>query len=440
MHDTLRCLGVDGSSGRPLDPIPADRARRWAKKILGLDRPPRYGIASSNLRSAGWGVVFPEGVHANIREALQPLLAKRRRQARSKYKELTYLRGESSADFRNRLRSGHGRVEPRQVPWYLLLVGNPEHLPFSFELDLDVPHAVGRLAFDNVDDLAAYAERVARLDDRPGKRRPRSVMFAPTHPDDLATAICTEHLARPMARRLAERSSCCKTVIGGEATRAELLDLFGLSPDLFFIVGHAVGYAKGHRRQRSRQGAILCADWPGPVQWTKGVPPEMTVAGKDLPQGAGAGMAVLFGCHTAGTPTIDRYDSEDLEAAWELTPQPFVAALAQRLLGREGDCAAVLGHVGRAFEASCFWRGVRQDGPFEDAIDALLDGRRLGEALDGFGQRFADLAVTWAQLKIEPGESRLDPLDLWLAFHDARSWSLLGDPAVRLPIASLHDP
>ena len=71
---------------------------------------------------------------------------------------------------------------------------------------------------------------------------------------------------------------------------------------------------------------------------------------------------------------------------------------------------------------------------------ALLDGRRLGEALDGFGQRFADLAVTWARSRMDPKVTESDPLDLWRAFHDARSWSLLGDPAVRLPAAAANRP
>ena len=429
----MRVLGVDGTTGRPLDALPAAEARSRAEKALGRPRPPRYGVATGDLQSAGWGVVFTEGGDPAMRDALEPLLHKRRRQAGERFRELTYLPGEGPIDFRTRLRAGVGRVDPRQVPWYLLLVGDPESLPHGFELDLDVPHAVGRLAFENPDDLAAYARRVVETEERSGFNTRRATVFAPTHADDAPTATCAEHLARPMAGQLADLGLATIAVIGEDATRARFLELLEGDPSLLITVGHAVRFPADHRLQRRRQGALICADWPGPVRWPLAIPPRHTVAAVDLPRGAlEGGMAVLFGCHTAGTPLRDSFDSLEPEKAWKLTSQPFVAALAQRLLGREGGALAVIGHVGRAFEASCVWHGVGQAGPFEDAITALLDGRRLGEALDGFGQRFAELAVAWTRSRLDPDAVTSDPLALWIALHDARSWSLLGDPAVRL--------
>ena len=435
--DPLRVLGIDGSTGRPLDPVPAVAARRRAARVLRRARPPRYGVASGDLASAGWGIVFADSADPNLRRALEPLLDLRRRQAGDRYRELTWRPGEGAAVFRTRLRAGLGRVDPRQVPWYLLLVGDPADLPYGFELDLDLPHAVGRLAFDHVDDFAAYAQRVVAAEEEPAQAQhggPRAAVFAPVHADDPATAACTEHLGRPLAELLDRRQVLAAARIGAAATRAGLLELIAAAPDLLLVAGHAIVFPADHRWQRERQGAIVCADWPGPVRWPRAIPPAQVVAATDLPRGAlPGGVAVLLGCHTAGTPRRDPFDSDRPENARELTPRPFVAALAQRLLGREGGALAVLGHVGRAFEASFVWRGVRQTGALEDAIRATLDGRRLGEAVDGFGQRFADLAVTWARSRMDREAAEPDPLDLWIAFHDARSWSLLGDPAVRLP-------
>lgn len=439
----LRVLGIDGLTGRPVGPIPAAEARRQAEQALRRPRPPRYGVVTGDLASAGWGVVFSEGEGDALRDALAPLLARRKRQAGDLYRELTYRPGEGATEFRNRLRAGHGRVDPRQLPWYLLLVGDPAELPHGFELDLDLPHAVGRLAFADVEDLAAYAQRVARAEERPPRGRneqPRTTLFAPTHPGDEPTAVCHKHLAEPLARLLSENGRSSRAILGAEATRARLLEAIAGDSDLLFVVAHSVVFPTDHRRQRGRQGAVICADWPGPVRWPKAIPSSHTVTADDLPSGAlGHGVAVLFGCHTAGTPRRDLFDSEDPQKARELTSRPFVAALAERLLGRDGGALAVIGHVGRAFEASCFWRGVRQSAPFEDTVRALLDGRRLGEALDGFGQRYADLAVTWARSRMDPDNAEPDPLGLWVAFHDARSWSLLGDPAVRLSAAAVSE-
>ena len=119
-----------------------------------------------------------------------------------------------------------------------------------------------------------------------------------------------------------------------------------------------------------------------------------------------------------------------------LTRRPFISAIAQRLLGQGGGALAVIGHIGRAFEASFVWRGVSQIGPFEDTLQALLDGRRVGEALDGFGQRYAELVVAWARSRIDSASTTCDSLDLWRAYQDAHGWSLIGDPAVRLPSAT----
>ncbi|HEX9733970.1 MAG TPA: hypothetical protein VGG06_18515 [Thermoanaerobaculia bacterium] len=431
MNVPLRALGIDATTGRPLEPVTEAVARRQMERMLRRARPPRYGVATGDLASAGWGVVFAEGVDAAARDALGPLLHRRRRQAGDRFRELTYRSGEGAAEFRSRLRAGHGRVDPRQVPWYLLLVGDPEDLPHGFELDLDVPHAVGRLTGDDAGDLAAYARRVVEAEDRPPRRAPRAAVFAPTHPDDPPTAACARHLARPLARLAGPDAS---VLVGRRATRAALLEMIAGGPDLLVAAGHSAAFPSNHGCQRERQGALICADWPGPVRRQGAIPAAHTVAAEDLPFGAlAAGVAILFGCHTAGTPRHDVYAGHRRKDARVLTARAFVAALPRRLLGREGGALAVIGHVGRAFEASFFWRGARQTGPFEDAVRALLDGRRLGEALDGFGQRFADVAVTWARSRMDPQATRPDPLDLWVAFHDARSWSLLGDPAVRLP-------
>ena len=437
VSDSLRILGIDGSTGRPLESLPVAEVQRWAEEARRKPRPPRYGVATGDLGSAGWGAVFAEGIGGAVHEALEPLLARRRRQAGDRFKILTYRADEATTDFRNRLLAGIGRVDPRQAPWYLLLVGDPAELPHGFELDLGVPYAVGRLAFENVEDYAAYAQRVVAAEDRSLRRaETHSTVFAPVHPDDPPTAACAEHLAGPLAELL-RRQTSCTSIIGGQATRAALLEQIQAGPDLLVAAGHSTVFGPEVSCQRQRQGAVICADWPGPVQWEKGIPPEHAVAAEDLPPGAlQDGIALLFGCHTAGTPYRDVFDGVLHEEARDLTAKPFVAALAQRLLGRDGGALAVVGHVGRAFEASFVWRGVRQIGAFEDTLQALIDGRRLGEALDGFGQRFADLAIIWSRSRMAPEATDKDPLSLWRAFHDARSWSLIGDPAVRLPAAT----
>ena len=433
-EDVLRVLGVDGETGRPPTPVLSSVARRQAEALLRRPKPLRYGISSHELSEAGWGLVLPENADPAIRDALEPLLRLRRAQAGERYRELVYLPDESSLDFRQRLRMAHGRVDPRQMPWYLLMVASPREIPHAFEMDLDVPCAVGRLDFDHVDDLAAYAERVAALEQAPARRPERALVFAPTHPDEPPTDITAQYLAEPARALLASEGLTGEAVIGRGATRERLLQALAQPWDLWLFAGHAVQFRSGSKAQRPAQGALLCADWPGPVQHPEGSPLSQTVCAADLPDGALAGgLAVLFGCHTVGTGTVDLYHHASMDQAKASAPEPFTSAMAQALLGRRGGALGVLGHVGRAFEAAVFWRGASQTATFEDAMRAFCHGRRLGEAMDGFGQRFADVAASWTRFQMT-GAGDVDPLDLWIAFHDAHSWCLMGDPAVRLPL------
>ncbi len=54
---------------------------------------------------------------------------------------------------------GPGLVDPREMPFYVMLVGTPEQIPYYFQYQLDVMRGVGRLDFGS--DVDAY-DRYAR--------------------------------------------------------------------------------------------------------------------------------------------------------------------------------------------------------------------------------------------------------------------------------------
>ena len=93
---------------------------------------------------------------------------------------ITAQPGESKPAFLRRLGAGPGAVDPDVIPYYLLLVGEPDQLTFGFQYQLDVAYAVGRVAFDDFAGYAAYAANVVRAEQRvragpatlPSSRRP----------------------------------------------------------------------------------------------------------------------------------------------------------------------------------------------------------------------------------------------------------------------------
>src|SRR6185295_18407170 len=111
---------------------------KQVRKGLGDDVDPR------ELSQTGWGVVFTESADPAVVKALTPLLELRREQAgrvrAARYRETTYRAGESKTDFMRRHGVAPGVAQPEALPYYLLLVGDPEEIPFELQYQLDVQH------------------------------------------------------------------------------------------------------------------------------------------------------------------------------------------------------------------------------------------------------------------------------------------------------------
>lgn len=131
--------------GAQLDRDFLEKLQRWLRDKLGLFRDVRDDFSQAYLEDAGWGVILPRDGDAKVREALRPLLDWRKEKAASRdegrYREMWgeegYVRGESKRDFILRHGAEFGPADPRRMPYYLLLVGGPHEIPFTFQYDLD---------------------------------------------------------------------------------------------------------------------------------------------------------------------------------------------------------------------------------------------------------------------------------------------------------------
>lgn len=406
-------------------------------------RRPRYGVREDVLEEAGWAVVHPAGRDLRVVRALDPLCDLRQRQAGDRYKEALYVPGEDLDAFLGRLGAPLGLADPDRLPYYVLLVGGPEEIPWELQHGLDQTYAVGRISFDTPAEYAAYARTV--VDAEEGRlRRPRqAVFFAPEHDGDRATRRTRRDLVEPLAEHVEGTAGRwqVRTAAGADAHKAELGRLFAgdATPALLFAGGHGLRLGPGHGEQAARQGALVTADWTGAGQGVT-FGPEHCFAAADLGADAvPAGLvAFLFACYGAGTPERDSF-WQQATAAERIAGRPFVAALAQRLLGRTGGALAVLGHVDRAWTTSFdFFGDRRQRLTFESVLDCLLDGKPVGAAMEYLSQFTADMATELATQwgRRHRGE-RLDEehfARLWLAHADARSFVVFGDPAVRLAV------
>jgi hypothetical protein len=468
---TLFWNGVDGETGRPL--FPPTTPRELAAMALGerIDRGElddlgkwRESLALRRLRhgdpadlaQAGWGVVFAahDPKAPTARKALRKLLAHRRAQAAAKHEhyyqeyfgERGYCRGETKIQFLTRHgASPAGAADPDRVPYYLLLVGDPETIPFNFQYQLDIQYAVGRICFDSSEEYETYAQSVVDAETAPSRPR-RAVLFAPRHPCDGATDLSSADLAAPLAKslKLGHPRWTVDTAIGGRATKARLAGLLNGEEEaaLVFTAGHGLGYPRGHRLQRSHQGALICQDFPGFAHWNGQVAPDCYFSAADIGDAARVHGLVSFhfACYSAGAPKIGDFPPGPDGEPERLATRSFVSRLAQRLVGHpNGGALAVIGHVEKAWQLSIEWPGAgRSIQAFEDAVGGLLAGKPVGYAMESFGERYAELAADLAEEReVARYGATVDDLvvsRLLTGRNDSRNYLVVGDPAVRLAV------
>jgi len=466
--------GVDGDSGDyALPPMTGEESAGF---IQGESKPEnlnelrfRYqqskeahfgvveGVDPKNLAQAGWGIIFSSNADPGIKEALKELIKLRQEQAGDLLKVYDgaegYRPGESKNDFLARHGAGPGPADPEHVPYYLLIVGSPQEIPYQFQTQVDVQYAVGRIHFDKPEDYASYARSVVDSEKGNVKLARQMTFFSVANPGDKATRLSTESLILPLQSKL--QSSMTDWQVSGfirdQATKSQLTSLLGgdQTPALLFTGSHGMSFPLGSPRQVPCQGALLCQDFPGPAAWRgKGpIPPDFFFAGDDVSSDAKllGLIAFFFACYGAGTPLNDEFSKQAFKQRTAIADHPFLANLPKRLLSHpRGGALAVIGHVERAWGYSFFWpKAGEQTAVFESTLQRLMSGYPVGSAVEYFNERYAELSTVLND-EIEDIEfgKKADPFQLagmWTANNDARGYAIIGDPAVRLPVVQENE-
>ncbi len=421
---------------------------RWLKLAWEAVKTPHLGLPITvdprDPGQAGWGIVFSVLESIDVKAALEPLIEHRRRSiGERRTRVLEYRPGERWSEWLARHNVAPAAVDPERIPYYLLLVGPPDAIPFEFQYLLDVEYAVGRLCLDGADAYRCYAESLIEQEQDAARPRRGMTLFGPWHPSDPATELSSQLLVRPLGDHVsgvAIHSGHDATVLMADrATRSELLRTLCdrlEPPALLFTATHGLGWPSGHRAQESMQGALVCQDW----QW--GMPPalEHCVAGEDVPPDAVVHGLVwfTFACYGAGTPEYDDFPFKLRHQPDRIAPRPFVAGLPKRVLSHPGGAAiAMIGHIERAWSYSFKPPGVDPHLLlYRNTLGRILLGEPIGYAMKDFNELYASLSTGLANLQrihdLRGQISKVDLVQMWAQRNDAQNYVVLGDPAARL--------
>lgn len=433
------------------------------------------GFRPSSVGVQRWGLVAPVGPRGDaLVAAVQALAAHRARAWGGEARDVRVYRwppasGSTAPEdwlYEHFLAEDVDRME---LPGFLCMLGDLDELPLALQVAVQAEFPTGRLAFRELEQYTAYAEKVVATEVTDRAAPPRCLALGVRREDDRAVEDAVAQLLRPVVEAV-DRTGRPFLAPDGlvdltpslplwEHDPQDLLAAAALAhPSLLFTVSHGAGF-ETWEEQRALQGALPLAVDPDPTDLDSHLSARHVASGPFLP----GGLWVMFACYGVGVPDQTAYGPwieavraeqprwlrglvEELERT-AAVQHPFVSALPQAALANPEGPLAVLGHVDMAFSFSYEdWsdpdrpqRRLRPQG-FVDLVRGLLrpdvaagvmaraftrDRRTLASEL--FGQARAP-AGTPAPDRAE----RWRRNTRWLNYTDLGGWILLGDPATRL--------
>jgi hypothetical protein len=341
-------------------------------------------------------------------------------------------------------------LEGRKVPQYVLFIGPPQELPFRLQSLMDTVANVGRLDFDQLEDLDRYVKKIIRLEGAADSVVERDViLFGTDGGANDPTYFSREYMVKPLSDYVEDTLKFrTSRLTGDDATKSQLTSkLKTMKPAVVYTASHGLGLTnKPLEQQKALNGAICC-------QSRGALTLDDLFSAEDVPKSEpfleGA-VFFQFACFGYGTPAQSDYSHWLTGAPEKLASEDFTAALPKRLLGLDRGPIAFVGHVDTAFlhgftdphEPHLMERWSNRMQPFVHAIEQLLAVQPSGLAMDGMNRKYsiANALLTTAYDRQRRGTLTWTPdssrrfVDSWIVRSDAQNYLVFGDPAARLRI------
>lgn len=403
-----------------------------------------------------WGVIAPEGPEGDrLLEAVRPLLDRRREQC-GMDEDIVYRvppnQDAAAAIAWRRRRFATGAVFRDELPRYQLILGDLHQVSADLQAVQSIDGLVGRLAFDDLDDYAAYAAK-ALARDAPAEAGGHRMILHTVHDGSTATSVGHRELIEPCRallerrrQRGAELEDVALIVSGSEDPTPDELyaEARRDEPAVLLSLSHGEGagrrgWASGEAQRRLQGRMIFGRD-------AEALGSNDLASGKFLP----GGLWLMFACFSAGTPPTSKFErwlrelnmskldvADALRSLPRAGDRPFVAAIPKAALANPDGPLGFVGHVDLAWTYS--FRPIDGDkaqsrpARFGELVRAGITGSRIGVTFRELYGLFTEIDNELATLELDPQASVSRRGHLWMLRQDLAGFMLLGDPAARLP-------
>jgi hypothetical protein len=454
----LQINGYDPSGASMADAISLDSrsSKRFALREKGqpagaaLAPGPVADLNDFAHADVGWGLIVPATM-TTLPPALQALVHHRQGEVFHYLpdweRRQTFLRNPALNRDVAIAASARGKG-PGKLPYYLMIYGGPEEIPWALQFSLAATRAVGRLplvgaALDN------YVNAVlSDFGNEPADPYTTVTWSVDTSPGDISH-LMRDHLAAKLHRQFLDdkEMGLAKSVFldGGAdprlATTERLMaELKTRRPGLIITTSHGMTGPLSEIAQMRRTMGLPVDQNGSPLL------PDVLLDGW-RPGGA---IWYCHACCSAGSEAPSFFaplfeDGSRLRAVLDgiAAAGSLVAPLPMQLLGDSNPARAFIGHVEPTFDWTLRNPGNKQvmTAPIVDAIYPRLFQRPLktpvGHAFREVHNNIGGYLAAWEQASelYAAGSRNLgDLLAMQLAARDLQSLVIIGDPAVSLPL------
>ncbi|HUT05325.1 MAG TPA: hypothetical protein VMW74_01365 [Nitrosopumilaceae archaeon] len=356
----------------------------------------------------------------------------------------------------------------REPPKYILIIGDPQSIPFGLQAKLSIVAFVGRLDFDDVNEIRTYAEKVIRIENSDTGFVNRETTFFTTD-QGINSSGCYDptHFNRfdvekeliPNVDGLASKlelpnNFSANKLSESDATKNELQHSIKDSTPGLVLTSSWGMCAPGENMalQKEFGGAICCQGNPDKIPYKDLLFTAADVLPEPFLEG---GVFIQQSSFSYGTPSsselhnwISRDDNWQMPR--QIAPTTFVSSLPKKLIFHPKGPLAFIGHLD---EMLSYTIAEDEDFQMEDrekrmkslsfVIENILRGTPIGYALKNMKEEYSLLNDAIVDVsgylvnELNQGkdieESKQKQFsDLMLQRHKTKNFMIFGDPAVRI--------